>query len=145
MQFQADILLVTVARPVVIETSALWAAYLTELAIGLWSLLEEIAKQWQIERRFEPTLGDDEQLQRLNHWHRENRFHDIVGNTNEIIDLGVTPVFRDQSNDGNGIFAEAGIQGAKRRAQFCGFPLGLPFLVMRGCKRCVRRATRRKK
>jgi glycerol kinase len=70
MQFQADILGVTVVRPVVIETTALGAAYLAGLAVGFWSSLEEIATQWQIERRFEPAIADDKRLQLLNQWHR---------------------------------------------------------------------------
>ncbi len=70
MQFQADILDVPVVRPVVTETTALGAAYLAGLALGFWSSLEEIAGQWQMARRFEPTMAADERLSRLHKWQR---------------------------------------------------------------------------
>jgi glycerol kinase len=56
MQFQADILGVPVVRPKVLETTALGAAYLAGLACDLWPSREAIAAQWQMERRFEPTM-----------------------------------------------------------------------------------------
>lgn len=59
MQFQADILAKPVERPMVIETTALGAAYLAGLAVGLWTK-KEIATQWQLDRRFLPTLGQDQ-------------------------------------------------------------------------------------
>ncbi|MGM0877298.1 MAG: glycerol kinase GlpK [Bacillota bacterium] len=60
MNFQSDILNVSVERPVVNETTALGAAYLAGLAVGFWKNREEIAKQWKIEESFEPTMKDDE-------------------------------------------------------------------------------------
>ena len=54
MQFQADLLGVPVARPRITETTALGAAYLAGLAVGYWKSAEELAAQWQAERRFEP-------------------------------------------------------------------------------------------
>lgn len=59
MQFQADILDVPVERPQVIETTALGAAYLAGLAVGFWRDKEEIAANWQVERRFEATTSAD--------------------------------------------------------------------------------------
>jgi glycerol kinase len=56
MQFQADLLGVPVLRPAVTETTALGAAYLAGLAVGFWSSTEEIARQWRIQRRFEPAM-----------------------------------------------------------------------------------------
>jgi glycerol kinase len=56
MQFQADLLGVPVVRPKVTETTALGAAYLAGLAVGYWQSREEIAGQWQVDRRFEPTM-----------------------------------------------------------------------------------------
>ncbi|MBI4193971.1 MAG: glycerol kinase GlpK [Betaproteobacteria bacterium] len=56
MQFQADLLGVPVVRPKVTETTALGAAYLAGLAVGYWKGAEEIAAQWQAERRFEPGM-----------------------------------------------------------------------------------------
>lgn len=70
MQFQADMLNVPVIRPVVTETTALGAAYLAGLAVAFWESKEEIATQWQMERRFEPRMTDDERAQRLYTWRR---------------------------------------------------------------------------
>jgi glycerol kinase len=56
LQFQADLLGVPVVRPVVTETTALGAAYLAGLAVGFWPSLESLARQWQVERRFEPSM-----------------------------------------------------------------------------------------
>ena len=60
MQFQADILGVPVQRPKVAETTALGAAYLAGLAVGFWSSQEEVAKQWAIDRTFEPAFSADQ-------------------------------------------------------------------------------------
>ncbi|MBV6500619.1 MAG: Glycerol kinase [Prosthecobacter sp.] len=57
MQFQADILGVPVVRPVVTETTALGAAYLAGLGVGLWKKPADIASQWQAERRFKPAMS----------------------------------------------------------------------------------------
>jgi glycerol kinase len=60
MQFQADILGVPVQRPKVAETTALGAAYLAGLAVGFWQSQEEVAKQWAIDRTFEPQMSADQ-------------------------------------------------------------------------------------
>lgn len=54
MQFQADLLGVSVVRPKVAETTALGAAFLAGLAVAEWSSLEDIASTWQLGARFEP-------------------------------------------------------------------------------------------
>ena len=56
MQFQADLLGVPVVRPQVIETTALGAAYLAGLATGVFGSLDELSEQWQVQRRFLPTM-----------------------------------------------------------------------------------------
>ena len=56
MQLQADILNVPVVRPRVTETTALGAAYLAGLAVGFWKSQEDIARQWQVDRRFKPAM-----------------------------------------------------------------------------------------
>ena len=56
MQFQADLLGVPVVRPRVLETTALGAAYLAGLAIGYWQSRDDIADQWQVDRRFIPVM-----------------------------------------------------------------------------------------
>ena len=58
MQFQADILGASVIRPKVTETTALGACYLAGLAVGYWSSLDEVKRQWQAERVFLPSAAD---------------------------------------------------------------------------------------
>jgi glycerol kinase len=70
MQFQADLLGVPVLRPRVTETTALGAAYLAGLAVGFWASREEIAAQWQCERRFEPAMSSDRRGALLARWAR---------------------------------------------------------------------------
>jgi glycerol kinase len=70
MQFQADLLGVPVLRPRVTETTALGAAYLAGLAVGFWASREEIAAQWQCERRFEPAMSADRRGALLARWAR---------------------------------------------------------------------------
>ena len=59
MQFQADILGVPVDRPQVIETTALGAAYLAGLAVGVWDSKEELVSSWKLQSRFEPTMDPE--------------------------------------------------------------------------------------
>lgn len=68
MQFQSDILGGDVLRPKCIETTALGAAYLAGLATGYWESREEIEKNWQLSRRFQPSMSDEERLERLAGW-----------------------------------------------------------------------------
>jgi glycerol kinase len=56
MQFQADLLGIPVVRPAVTETTALGAAYLAGLAVGVFSNVEALSKLWRVERRFLPTM-----------------------------------------------------------------------------------------
>jgi glycerol kinase len=56
MQFQADILGVPVDRPKSTEITALGAAYLAGLAVGIWTTQEELIKTWQLDQRFEPAM-----------------------------------------------------------------------------------------
>ena len=68
MQFQSDILGVPVLRPEITETTALGAASLAGLAIGLWENESALAQHWQCEKRFEPRMSDDERQTRLERW-----------------------------------------------------------------------------
>lgn len=70
MQFQADILGVPVQRPAVTETTALGAAYLAGLATGFWESQEEIAKQWLVEKTFDPMMSKDERENLYTGWKR---------------------------------------------------------------------------
>lgn len=58
VQFLCDILNVDVDRPAVIETTALGAAYLAGLQVGLYSSLDEIAELWHCQRHFTPQMDD---------------------------------------------------------------------------------------
>jgi glycerol kinase len=68
MQFQADLLGVPVVRPAVTETTALGAAYLAGLAVGFWPSADAISGQWQVERRFEPTMPTDQAARLRSRW-----------------------------------------------------------------------------
>lgn len=68
LQFQADLLGVPVLRPAVTETTALGAAYLAGLSVGYWQSTTELAKQWRIERRFEPQMPSDQVALRRARW-----------------------------------------------------------------------------
>jgi glycerol kinase len=56
MQFQADILDVPVIRPQVSETTALGAAYAAGLAVGFWSGVEGLRKNWSEDKTFHPAM-----------------------------------------------------------------------------------------
>ncbi|MCW5639303.1 MAG: glycerol kinase GlpK [Rubrivivax sp.] len=73
MQFQADLLGIPVVRPQVTETTALGAAYLAGLAVGLWRDTGELAAQWQVQRRFEPRMTRDQAAERMAGWERAVR------------------------------------------------------------------------
>jgi glycerol kinase len=68
MQFQADLLGIPVLRPKVVETTALGAAYLAGLATGVFSGTDEIATQWQVDRRFEPAMPRDRAASLMARW-----------------------------------------------------------------------------
>ncbi len=59
LQFQADLLGITVERPMFINTAALGAAYLAGLAIGYWETLDEVVSCWRMDRFFEPRISEE--------------------------------------------------------------------------------------
>lgn len=67
MQFQADILNVTVERPAVIESTALGAAYLAGITVGLWEK-EDIIANRRIERIFEPNFDEAKRTKLYKDW-----------------------------------------------------------------------------
>lgn len=73
MQFQADLLGIPVVRPKVIETTALGAAYLAGLSSGVYRNLDELSAQWQVERRFHPTLPRERAAELMANWERAVR------------------------------------------------------------------------
>jgi glycerol kinase len=68
MQFQADLLGIPVVRPVVTETTALGAAYLAGLSCGVYSGTDELSAQWRVQRRFVPTMREQEAQERMQAW-----------------------------------------------------------------------------
>ena len=70
MQFQADILGVPVERPQIIETTALGAAYLAGLAVGVWASKEELKQRWQLQNRFEPSMKPDQAAAYYKGWRK---------------------------------------------------------------------------
>jgi glycerol kinase len=68
MQFQADLLRVPVVRPKVTETTALGAAYLAGLTVGFWKSRDDVQANWEVDRTFEPALGEDEATHRRKRW-----------------------------------------------------------------------------
>ncbi len=56
MQFQADILGVSVVRPKVSETTSLGAAYAAGLAVGFWDGLDDLKSNWQADKAWEPHM-----------------------------------------------------------------------------------------
>ena len=70
MQFQADILGVTVTRPQVTETTALGAAFLAGRAVDFWSGTDELRTLWKADRSFEPGLDADRRAYLLGRWRR---------------------------------------------------------------------------
>ena len=70
MQFQADVMDVPVVRPVVMETTALGAALLAGLAVGVYSTLEETAQAWQQDASFTPSMEAHQRKNLLSGWHK---------------------------------------------------------------------------
>ena len=70
MQFQADILDRSVLRPVVRETTALGAAYLAGLAVGMWRDRQELRGLWQRDAEFRPAMDPARREALLRGWRR---------------------------------------------------------------------------
>ncbi len=69
-QLQADLMGIPIIRPKVEETTALGAAYAAGLACDFWNDLETLKANWQIERKFEPSLSPEEREKRYKFWSR---------------------------------------------------------------------------
>jgi glycerol kinase len=70
MQMQADLVAEPVVRPLVLETTALGAAYLAGLAVGFWSDLDELGTQWQEDRTFASGMSEETRSERTRMWRR---------------------------------------------------------------------------
>ncbi|WP_396446203.1 glycerol kinase GlpK [Actinomadura sp.] len=82
MQLQADILGVPVSRPVVAETTALGAAYAAGLAVGFWRSTDELRRNWNQDKRWEPTWTDQQRQDGYAGWKK------AVERTYGWVDLG---------------------------------------------------------
>ena len=70
MQFQSDILGCDVIRPAVIETTALGAALLAGLAVGVWKDMDEIRSIWKMDLSLTPQMNEEERRTALSGWHK---------------------------------------------------------------------------
>ncbi|MBN2358710.1 MAG: glycerol kinase GlpK [Deltaproteobacteria bacterium] len=70
MQFQADVLDVACVRPADIETTALGAACLAGLAVGMFPDLAAVQRAWRADRRFAPAMGEADRARKLAIWAR---------------------------------------------------------------------------
>ena len=68
MQFQADLLGVDIERPRHIETTAIGAAYLAGLGVGLWGNIDELELQRQVDRVFSPQMSELQRQDKLSAW-----------------------------------------------------------------------------
>ena len=68
MQFLADVLDAPVDRPVILETTALGAAWLAGSKAGVWPGMDEFAEGWALERQFEPLMDADERTRKVRGW-----------------------------------------------------------------------------
>ena len=70
MQFQADILNKPVHRPKIRETTALGAAALAGLAVGVWSGLEELKALRALDQQYAPNMEEETRTKLLRGWHK---------------------------------------------------------------------------
>ncbi|MDB4516345.1 glycerol kinase GlpK [Crocinitomicaceae bacterium] len=68
--FLADVLNITVERPEFTETTALGAAFLAGLQVGVFDSLDDIKDVWKVDRSFEPTLAEAERKRLVEGWHQ---------------------------------------------------------------------------
>jgi glycerol kinase len=68
MQFQADLLNIAVLRPTTKELTALGAAFLAGLAVGVWKNKEELQSIWKLDRKFSPQMEEASRKKFLSTW-----------------------------------------------------------------------------
>jgi glycerol kinase len=71
LQIQANVLQAKVVRPDITETTAIGAAYLAGLAVGYWKSVDDIQKQWKLNKSFSPDSSQTGDL--LKGWERAIR------------------------------------------------------------------------
>ncbi len=68
MQFQADILNCSIERPEMLETTVLGAAFLAGQAVGVWPGFDDIRRTWKQDRRFDPSMAEEERRDYIDRW-----------------------------------------------------------------------------
>ena len=68
LQFQADMLDVPVNRPKCVESTALGAAYLAAIGVGLYKDEADVMRYWESERIFQPKMSEVERGRRQRGW-----------------------------------------------------------------------------
>jgi glycerol kinase len=68
MQFQSDMLNVPVIRPMMIETTALGAAYAAGLAVGYWQNFDDLVKNWGVDKTWESGMKVDDRKKLYKGW-----------------------------------------------------------------------------
>tara|TARA_B100001971_G_C17907779_1_gene391270 strand:- start:289 stop:597 length:309 start_codon:yes stop_codon:yes gene_type:complete len=68
LKFLSDIINVRVDRSRIKETTALGAAFMAGLKIGVYKSLDDISKNWQVNKRFSPNINKMERLKLLKGW-----------------------------------------------------------------------------
>jgi glycerol kinase len=68
LQFLSDILNIKVIRPKINETTALGAAFMAGLKIGVYKSLKDISKKWKIDKKFNPKIKKSSRIKLLKGW-----------------------------------------------------------------------------
>ena len=69
-QFLADVINVKVLRPKVKETTALGAAFMAGLKIGIYKSLSDISKNWSLDKNFSPKMKNSKRKKLINGWQK---------------------------------------------------------------------------
>ena len=70
MQLQSDMIRRPVLRPRIAETTALGAAFLAGLAVGVWDSLDQIQSTWKAQEQYLPQMEKEKREQLLRGWHK---------------------------------------------------------------------------
>jgi glycerol kinase len=70
MQIQSNVFGCKIIRPKMLETTALGAAYLAGLAVGYWKDMDEIQKQWEADKVFNPNPECSKIQEQVHFWHK---------------------------------------------------------------------------
>ena len=70
MQFQADLIQCAVCRPSCVETTAMGAAMLAGIAVGVWENSEELESLWKAQTKFSPSMQQSKVEHLTSRWHK---------------------------------------------------------------------------